>query len=258
MTNEHPPNDDGLILADILDALAGDVALAFSHQAEDVVVLHLLKTHARRPVEVFTLDTQKLFPQTEAYHAAVERFFALSIHRVLPAPEEIGPLEADLGPWGMRHSLENRHRCCDTRKVAPLKRALAGKSAWITGLRAAQSVTRTALQRLEYDETHRLIKINPIASWSEQEVFDYVACHGLPLHPLYGEGFRSIGCAPCTRAVGPDEDLRAGRWWWENPEHKECGLHLRPATAPAAAFTATFPATFTTPPGFPGTELPHE
>ena len=222
---------DGLALAAILEKIAGDVALAFSHQAEDVVVLHLLKAHARRPVDVFTLDTQKFFPETESYHAAVERFFGLEIRRVLPEAVEVASLEADLGTWGMRHSLENRHRCCNVRKVAPLKTALAGKSAWITGLRAAQSVTRTELQRLEYDETHRLIKINPIASWSEQQVFDLIAREKLPLHPLYDQGFRSIGCAPCTRAVGPDEDLRAGRWWWENPEHKECGLHLRPSGA---------------------------
>jgi len=220
---------DGLLLAALLEKIAGDVAFAFSHQAEDVVVLHLLKTHARRPFTVFTLDTQKLFPETESYHADVERFFGLEIRRMLPDPAEVEALETELGAWGMRHSLENRHRCCHVRKVVPLQKALAGKSAWITGLRAAQSVTRTQLQRLEYDEAHQLIKINPIASWSEQQVFDTIARHSLPLHPLYGAGFRSIGCAPCTRAVGADEDLRAGRWWWENPEHKECGLHLRPS-----------------------------
>jgi phosphoadenosine phosphosulfate reductase len=220
------------MFANILEKIAGDVALAFSYQAEDVVVLHLLKTFVTRPVEIFTLDTQKLFPETAAYHATVERFFNVRIHARVPDAGATRQLEADLGQWGMRHSLANRHRCCKIRKVDPLESALVGKNAWITGLRAAQSVTRSDLCLLEYDTTHRIIKVNPLADWSEQEVFDHAARHRLPLHPLYGEGFRSIGCAPCTRAVGPDEDIRAGRWWWENPEHKECGLHLRPSPLP--------------------------
>ena len=113
------------------------------------------------------------------------------------------------------------------RKLEPLGRALAGKSAWITGLRAAQSPTRRDLQVLEYDKAHGLIKINPLVDWSDEELASYAARHQLPLHPLYEQGFTSIGCAPCTRAIKPGEDIRAGRWWWENPEHKECGLHLK-------------------------------
>ncbi|MDR1648029.1 MAG: phosphoadenylyl-sulfate reductase [Zoogloeaceae bacterium] len=221
---------DGQTLAAILDKIAGDVVLAFSYQAEDVVLLHLLQTHAaRRPVAVFTLETGKLFLETAAYHAEVEAFFGLVIHRYTPDAAAVAALESALGEWGMRHSLENRQRCCGVRKVAPLKIALRGKSAWITGQRAAQSVTRARLQNLEYDADNGLIKLNPLAAWSEKAVFTYAQKHALPLHPLYAQGFRSIGCAPCTRAVAPDEDLRAGRWWWENPEHKECGLHMRPS-----------------------------
>jgi phosphoadenosine phosphosulfate reductase len=127
----------------------------------------------------------------------------------------------------MRESLDNRHLCCHVRKVEPLHRALKGKSAWITGLRAAQSVTRSELQVVEYDEKLNLFKINPIAFWSDEELFGYIKKHNLPLNPLYKQGFKSIGCKPCTRAVSEGEDVRAGRWWWENPEHKECGLHIR-------------------------------
>ncbi|MDR2678917.1 MAG: phosphoadenylyl-sulfate reductase [Zoogloeaceae bacterium] len=220
---------DGQTLAALLDKIAGEIVLAFSYQAEDVVLLHLLQTHAaHRPVSVFTLETGKLFPETAAYHAEIEAFFGLVIHRYTPEATAVAALESTLGEWGMRHSLANRQHCCAVRKVAPLKRALAGKSAWLTGQRAAQSITRAGLQILEYDANNGLIKLNPLVAWSEEAVFAHARKHALPLHPRYAQGFRSIGCAPCTRAVAPDEELRAGRWWWENPEHKECGLHMRP------------------------------
>ncbi|GHU33134.1 phosphoadenosine phosphosulfate reductase [Betaproteobacteria bacterium] len=218
---------DSAFLSGILEKIAGDVALAFSYQAEDVVALHLARAQTVRPVQVFTLDTGRLFPETNAYHAELEAFFGIDIQRYIPDEPDVRALEKRLGEWGMRHSLENRHDCCRVRKVDPLRRALQGKSAWITGLRAAQSVTRTNLQKLEFDDNNGLIKINPLADWSDERLFDYISrCH-LPLHPLYAKNFKSIGCAPCTRAVEPHEDIRAGRWWWENPEHKECGLHLK-------------------------------
>ncbi|MDR1030424.1 MAG: phosphoadenylyl-sulfate reductase [Treponema sp.] len=218
-------------LPGILEGIQGPVALAFSYQAEDVAALHLLlhSTAEPRDLEVFTLDTLKLFPETQGYHEAVEAFFQIPIKRYYPDPDEVRQVEEKLGEWGMRGSLEDRHYCCNVRKVAPLKRALAGKSVWVTGLRAAQSPTRSNLQILEYDESHKLMKINPLVSWSEVELAVYLHRYGLPLHPLYAQGFKSIGCAPCTRAVKEGEDIRAGRWWWENPEHKECGLHLRKA-----------------------------
>jgi phosphoadenosine phosphosulfate reductase len=214
-------------LAGILDKIAGPVALAFSYQAEDVAALHLALGCAREPPEVFTLDTGKLFPETLAYHGAVEKFFGITIARFFPCAGEAEKLEGELGEWGMRESQEKRRLCCRVRKVEPLRRALEGKSAWITGLRAAQSVTRSGLGVLEYDDKNGLIKINPLAAWTEGELFGYVERHRLPLNPLYARGFKSIGCAPCTRAVGEGEDIRAGRWWWENPEHRECGLHRR-------------------------------
>jgi phosphoadenosine phosphosulfate reductase len=220
-------------LQNILDKIRGRIALAFSYQAEDVAALHLLLEalavlgDSAPPLEVFTLDTRKLFPETEKYHAEVETFFHVGITKYYPDGAETKKLEAELGEWGMRESLEKRHECCRVRKVVPLGKALAGKSVWITGLRAAQSVTRSAVQALEYDEKYRLLKINPLAAWSDAELAEYVAAHRIPVHPLYAQGFKSIGCAPCTRAVKKGEDIRAGRWWWENPEHKECGLHLK-------------------------------
>jgi phosphoadenosine phosphosulfate reductase len=222
-------SSESSFLSGILEKISGDVALAFSYQAEDVVALHLARAQTARPVEVFTLDTGKLFPETSAYHAELETFFGIDIKVYLPDAADARALEEALGEWGMRHSLENRHDCCRVRKVTPLRRALQGKSAWITGLRAAQSVTRTNLQRLEFDDNNGLIKINPLADWNDEQLFNYIRQHHLPLHPLYAKNFKSIGCAPCTRAVEPHEDIRAGRWWWENPEHKECGLHLKEA-----------------------------
>jgi phosphoadenosine phosphosulfate reductase len=215
------------LLFSITEKIRGPIALAFSYQAEDTAALHLLLGCGLKDLEVFTLDTKKFFPETAEYHKRLEEFFGLSIKKQYPDAEEEAKLEKDLDEWGMRESLENRHRCCEVRKVKPLQKILVGKSAWVTGLRSSQSVTRTDLQILEYDEKFNLIKINPLADWSDGDLSEYIARHDLPQNPLYAKGFKSIGCAPCTRAVKEGEDIRAGRWWWENPEHKECGLHIK-------------------------------
>jgi phosphoadenosine phosphosulfate reductase len=215
-------------LAAITANIRGPIALAFSYQAEDAAALRLLLQCGVESPEVFTLDTGKLFSETLEYHETAERFFQVSIKRYYPETAAAAELEKTLGDaWGMRESLEKRRLCCHVRKVEPLGRALAGKSAWVTGLRAAQSVTRAALAPLEYDEAHGLIKINPLFDWTDEDLAQYIVAHHIPVHPLYEKGFKSIGCAPCTRAVQPGEDPRAGRWWWENPEHKECGLHIK-------------------------------
>jgi phosphoadenosine phosphosulfate reductase len=216
-------------LHNILDKTRGPAALSFSYQIEDVAALHLVLSCGYDALEVFTLDTLRLFPETAEFHHEVERFFHITIRSYYPNKDETARLEADLGEWGVRESLENRHRCCQVRKVNQLDTALAGKSAWITGLRRAQAVTRSNLPVLEYDEQYELFKINPLFDWSNEELALYMEEHSLPTHPLYRQGFKSIGCAPCTRAVKEGEDIRAGRWWWENPEHKECGLHLKGA-----------------------------
>jgi phosphoadenosine phosphosulfate reductase len=225
MPSEVP---SGELLFRITKKIAGPIALAFSYQAEDAAALHLLLQCGIKDLEVFTLDTLKLFPETFSYHEELEKFFHITITKYRPDAAEIKELEAKLGDeWGMRASLENRHFCCQVRKVTPLGKILAGKSAWVTGLRSSQSVTRSDLRVLEYDEKFGLLKINPLFDWSEDNLSAYIKKYGLPLNPLYDKGFKSIGCAPCTRAVKEGEDIRAGRWWWENPEHKECGLHLK-------------------------------
>jgi phosphoadenosine phosphosulfate reductase len=217
------------LLSRISRGIKGPVGLAFSYQAEDSAALHLLLRSGFNDLEVFTLDTNRLFPEIAGYHKTLENFFGLTITKYYPDPEEEKELEARLGEWGMRESLENRHFCCQVRKVNPLGKMLAGKNAWVTGLRASQAVTRSDLKILEYDEKFGLIKINPLFDWSEGDVAEYQKEFGLPENPLYARGFKSIGCAPCTRPVSEGEDIRAGRWWWENPEHKECGLHLKRA-----------------------------
>jgi phosphoadenosine phosphosulfate reductase len=218
------------LLAGITKKIRGPLALAYSYQAEDAAALHLLLQCGIEDLEVFTLDTLKLFPETLSYHGELEQFFHIKIKKYFPGPEETARLESQLGEWGMRESPENRRLCCEVRKVKPLQKVLAGKSAWVTGLRSSQSVTRQALKVLEYDEKFNLIKINPLADWRDGDLSAYITEHGLPLNPLYKRGFKSIGCAPCTRAVKEGEDIRAGRWWWENPEHKECGLHIKEKT----------------------------
>ncbi|MDR0408053.1 MAG: phosphoadenylyl-sulfate reductase [Campylobacteraceae bacterium] len=215
------------LLRQILNKIDGKVALSFSYQAEDVVVLHLLSQCKIKSLEVFTLDTGKLFDECKELHKETEKFFKISIKKYLPKKNDVKNMENKLGFLGMRESLENRHLCCHVRKTKPLGRALKDKNAWITGLRAAQSITRSELRFVEYDEKFDLFKINPIVSWSEEDVFGYIKKYNLPLNSLYSRGFKSIGCEPCTRAVKNHEDVRAGRWWWENPEHKECGLHVK-------------------------------
>lgn len=214
-------------LAKILEKINGTVALAFSHQREDVAVLDMLLKCRRADIEIFTLDTLKLFTETYSFNNEIEKFFKVEIKRYHPDTNAARELEEELGESGIRESVEKRKRCCRVRKVDGLKTALSGKSAWITGLRAAQSVTRTEFDLLEYDKTYGLIKINPIVHWSGEDVKNYTKEHSLPVHPLYSSGYKSIGCAPCTRPVEDGEDERAGRWWWEGFEKKECGLHLR-------------------------------
>jgi phosphoadenosine phosphosulfate reductase len=217
------------MLEKILEKISGPIAAAFSYQAEDAAVLGLLAELApnlRDRIETFTLDTGKFFPETEEYHGQVQDFFGLTIRKYQAGAADLRELEQTLGEeTAVRKSLENRRLCCKVRKVIPLSGALRGKSAWITGLRSAQSVTRANLQPLEWDETNGLIKINPLADWSDSDLEAYLNERKIPVHPLYRRGFKSIGCRPCTRAVEPGEDLRAGRWWWENPDCKECGLH---------------------------------
>jgi phosphoadenosine phosphosulfate reductase len=194
---------------------------------EDVAIIDLAHT-AGVPLGVFALDTGRLHEETyEVAEALVERY-RLTINWYFPRHEDIETLERTKGLFSFRESLENRHQCCHIRKVEPLSRALKGLNGWVTGMRREQSVTRSDLKAIELDELNGgILKISPLLDWSEAQLLSYSEEQRLPKNRLYGQGYRSIGCAPCTRTVQPDEDARAGRWWWENPEHKECGLHRR-------------------------------
>jgi phosphoadenosine phosphosulfate reductase len=208
--------------------------VASSFGAEDMVLIDLVARHAL-PLTVFTLDTGRLPEET---HSLIERTrdrYGIAIDTYVPDAAALEAFVRGNGVNAFHASVELRQACCAIRKTAPLDRALAGKGAWITGLRRAQSVTRTAIAVEEFDAAHGLPKFNPLADWSDDHVWAHLRAHGVPYNALHDRGYPSIGCAPCTRAVAPGEDVRAGRWWWEDPELKECGLHRRPAIAVRAA-----------------------
>ncbi len=208
-------------------AANGPVSLACSFSLEDVVIIDIAHK-AGLGLGVFALDTGRLNEETyEVADALVDRY-RLKIDWYFPKHEEIEKLERAEGLFSFRESLDKRHGCCTIRKVEPLSRALKGLAGWVTGMRREQSVTRSDLVAIERDDLNgSILKINPLLDWSEEQVVSYTEEHRLPKNRLYNEGYRSIGCAPCTRAVREGEDARAGRWWWENPENKECGLHRR-------------------------------
>jgi phosphoadenosine phosphosulfate reductase len=207
-------------------------ALASSLGAEDMVLTDLIAKHAPT-IGIFTLDTGRLHAESYRLLQQITDQYDLRIRVVYPSGEALEHLVAAHGINGFFESVENRKACCQVRKVEPLRRALAGKRAWITGLRRLQSVTRARLPLQEHDAANGLEKFNPLAEWREQEVWAYLRFHGVPYNALHERGFPSIGCEPCTRAITPGEDIRAGRWWWEQPGGKECGLH--PAARSAAA-----------------------
>ena len=216
-----------------LEALLGQAALehapavlASSLGAEDMVLADaILRAHL--PVEIFTLDTGRLHAETLATADRIRERYGYAIKLYRPDETAVAGYVKEFGLDAIYDSIQLRTRCCHIRKVEPLARALAGKGAWITGLRRAQAVTRSNVQEREFDATQQLWKFNPLADWSESDVWEYVRAFDVPYNPLHDKGFRSIGCEPCTRAIGRDDDLRSGRWWWEDPERKECGLHPR-------------------------------
>jgi len=225
--NIEPGSSPAAILAAGIQAAGGNVSLACSFSLEDVAIIDLAHT-AGVTLGVFALDTGRLHEETyEVAEALVERY-RLKIDWYFPRHDAVETLERTKGLFSFRESLENRHECCHIRKVEPLSRALKGLNGWVTGMRREQSVTRSDLKAIERDELNGgILKISPLLDWSEEQLLSYSEEQRLPKNRLYGQGYRSIGCAPCTRAVQPGEDARAGRWWWENPEQKECGLHRR-------------------------------
>ncbi len=204
-----------------------NVCMACSFSVEDLVVIDLLRNNAPQ-VSIFAIDTGRLHEETYEVAEALLQKYGLKIDWYLPQTEALQQLEREKGLFSFRENLENRHECCHIRKVEPLERALTEKVGWITGQRRAQGATRGTLEAIEIDELHGgIIKINPLLDWKDEEVWSYAKEHKLPVNRLHSQGYPSIGCAPCTRAIKPGEDIRAGRWWWENPENKECGLHRR-------------------------------
>jgi phosphoadenosine phosphosulfate reductase len=208
-----------------LAQFGGGLAIASSFSIEDCVVIDI--AHRIDPkVRVFALDTGRLPDETYMTAERVRAKYDLKIEWQFPDRDAVERLEREKGLYSFRDSLDNRHECCGIRKVVPLGRALDGLDAWVTGLRREQSVTRTATPELELDVEHGgIAKLNPIIAWTTEQVRAYATEHRVPIHPLHDRGYPSIGCAPCTRAVAPGEHPRSGRWWWENPENKECGLH---------------------------------
>ena len=176
-------------------------------------------------IEIFTLDTGRLFQETYDLIAKTQKRYKLDFKIYYPDTQAVEDMVQNKGINLFYESAENRKLCCGIRKVEPLRRALKNVDAWICGLRRGQAVTRSTLETFEWDEQNQKIKISPLAHWSLEEVHDYIKKHKVDVNPLHAKGFISIGCASCTRAVKPGEDIRAGRWWWEQPEQKECGLH---------------------------------
>jgi phosphoadenosine phosphosulfate reductase len=217
---------EGLVGA-VLARFGMRVALASSFGAEDQVITDMLCGVSQRP-RIFTLDTGRLHGQTYEVIEATRRRYGVEVEMVTPDARKLGVLTTAYGPNLFYESVEKRRMCCQVRKVEPLRGKLAELDAWICGLRSEQSMTRRGLERIEWDEAHGIVKINPLADWSSEQVWAYIREHKVPYNRLHDEGYPSIGCEPCTRAVRDGEDTRAGRWWWERPEHKECGLHLKP------------------------------
>ena len=215
-----------------LEDFSPRIAIASSFSNEDIVLIDILSKvskelfSSRDSFKIFSLDTGRL--NTETYNVAeeVSKMYSIKIHWYFPQTKKVEELITSKGLFSFKDSLENRKECCSIRKIEPLKRALSTVDAWITGQRKEQSITRESLALAQEDSANGILKFNPLANWDYKQVESYIVENKLPYNKLYDLGYQSIGCAPCTRATKKTEDVRAGRWWWENPEHKECGLHL--------------------------------
>lgn len=219
---------EGLSAADILKAAAdhhpGKTIFTTSFGIEDQVITDIIYRN-NIDIKVVTLDTGRLFHETYKVFSATRDKYGKNIEVFYPDTQAVQKMLSEKGPFSFYDSLENRKECCNIRKVEPLKRALNGMECWITGIRADQSSGRTNMHIVEEDKGYNLIKVNPLMSWTINDVMEYLEKNNVPYNSLHHKGYISIGCAPCTRAVRDGEDFRAGRWWWENNSGKECGLH---------------------------------
>ena len=217
------------VIAGAVEAFGDRVALCTSFQAEGMVILDIASELPHRP-RVFTIDTGRLPQETYDLIDSVRDRYGIEVDVYHPDHEELTPFVGRHGVNSFYGSVSLRLRCCEIRKVNPLNRALKGYDAWITGLRRAQNETRAGVAKVELDAAHGgMVKLNPLAEWDYERVWEYIRANDVPYNRLYDEGYTSIGCAPCTRPIKPGEDLRAGRWWWENGFPSECGIHLSPA-----------------------------
>ncbi len=214
------------IIGFFLNKFPDTIALSTSLGLEDQVLTEIVAS-VNKKARIFTLDTGRLFPETYDLIDRTCRKYDITIDVYFPNTEDIEEMVNSKGINLFYDSIENRKLCCHLRKLVPLARAMDGLDGWITGLRKDQSVTRTDMQLIEWDENNNMLKINPLINWTERDVIDYIEARSIPNNPLHKKGFASIGCQPCTRAIEPDEDIRAGRWWWEDPDTKECGLHQK-------------------------------
>lgn len=214
------------VLKAVLKRFGDKIAFSSSLGAEDQVITSMI-AGIEKGTKIFTLDTGRMFPETyDVLHRTTNRY-GMEIKVYFPDSAQVEDMVNRKGINLFYESVENRKQCCHIRKIEPLRRALNGLEAWITGLRRQQSVTRNDLKLVEWDDTNNLIKINPLLEWTDEQVWDFIREHNVPYNKLHDSGFPSIGCQPCTRAIEKGEDIRAGRWWWELPENKECGLHSK-------------------------------
>lgn len=209
-----------------LDKFQDKIAFSSSLGAEDQVITDMI-SKIDKSAKIFTLDTGRVFPETYDLIDRTSRKYKMPIQIYFPDAKQVEEMVNDKGINLFFESVENRKLCCHIRKIEPLKRAFKDLDVWICGLRREQSITRADVQVVEWDEANGLIKLNPIIDWTEEQVWDYIKTNKVPYNRLHDKGFPSVGCQPCTRAIEKGEDTRAGRWWWENPETKECGLHAK-------------------------------
>lgn len=214
------------LLKYLMPLMQGTIALSSSLSIEDQVLADMM-LEIDPHVRIFTLDTGRLFPETYRLIDDTNHHYNIKMEVYSPRTDAIEQFVRTYGINPFYEGIDKRRACCQVRKLEPLSRALAGLDAWVCGLRRSQSVTRNDMQLLEWDESHGLLKVNPLIDWTEEMVWQYIKEHKVPYNELHDRGFPSIGCEPCTRAIRRIDDIRAGRWWWENPEHRECGLHRR-------------------------------
>jgi len=213
------------VIKNLTELFPQQVTFSTSFSYEDQLITDKIFSN-QLPVSIFTLDTGRLFEETYSCWSATNERYQTKIRAYYPGHTLLEPFVAEHGPNSFYESVEQRKACCYVRKVEPLKRALKGNAVWITGIRAEHSLNRHDMQQVEWDEGNQIIKYHPLLHWTTQEVKDYINKYNVPYNILHDRGFVSIGCAPCTRAIKPGEDFRAGRWWWEDNTKKECGLHI--------------------------------